>query len=118
MQKNIANKNSKENKDIKANKKEEEDDMQLNIIGNIPNKVKEEVESESDSEEEDIKNIKSENLNVLNDPEHQDIFDSESTFKSIGVSFKLHYSIFILTNFSFLSKRAYNKLYSFKAIMI
>ncbi len=89
MKKNIANKISKENKDVIANKKEEDDDMQLNIIGNIPKKAKEEVESDSDSEEEDLKNVKVENLNVLNDSEQQDIFDSEATFKSIGVSFLL-----------------------------
>lgn len=88
MQKNIANKNSKEDKDRKISmKEEEEDDMQLNIVGNLPKNKKEEAESDdSDSEEEDRKNIKNDNLNVLKDSEHQDIFDSEATFKSIGVS--------------------------------
>ena len=94
MQKNIANKNSKENRDKKAIKTEEEDDMQLNIIGNLPKNTKEEVESDSDSEEEDTKNVKSDKLNVLNDSEHQDVFDSEATFKSIGVIFLFYNFIF------------------------
>jgi len=90
MQKNIANKNSKENKVKKVNKTEQEDDMQLNIIANVPKNNKETIESDSDSEEDETKkNIKNENLNVLNE-EHQDIFDSEATFKSIGVSFILN----------------------------
>ncbi len=86
MQKNIANKNSKENKDKKAHKREE-DDMQLNIIGNVPKNTNEEIESDSDSDEENRKNIISDNLNNLIDSEQQDIFDSDATFKSIGVSF-------------------------------
>ena len=89
MQKNIANKNSKENKVKKVNKTEQEDDMQLNIIANVPKNNKETIESDSDSEEDETKNIKNDNLNVLNE-EHQDIFDSEATFKSIGVSFILN----------------------------
>jgi hypothetical protein len=88
MQKNIANKKLKESKDSKSNnKQQEEEDMQLNIVGDVTRSKKEEAESDSDSEEEDRKNVKSDSLNTLHESEHQDIFDSEATFKSIGVSF-------------------------------
>lgn len=91
MQKNIVNKSKERNfKKIVKNQVEEED-MQLNVIGNVSENIKENSEIESDSEEEDLEIIKTQNLQASNESYNQDIFDSESTFKSIGVNY-----IFIL----------------------
>ena len=85
MQKNISKTN------IKKKETEEEDDMQLNIVQN--NKPKNISESEDESEnDENIKKDKSENnpeKKSLGDLD-QDIFDSDQTFKSIGVSLKIY----------------------------
>ncbi len=69
--------------------------MQLNINSNTPKNKKEISESDSDSEDENIKTIKNENLNVLNDSEHQDVFDSDATFKTIGVNNMILFNILI-----------------------
>lgn len=87
MQKNIENKKHLKEKiqQKKVQKEKEDDDMQLNTVAKVPINKNQESESESDSEDENIEKIKNENLNALNELGNQDIFDSNATFKTIGV---------------------------------
>lgn len=87
MQKNIPNKSSqKVLSDKKASKPKEEDDIQLNLISKPEKTVESDSSEESDDEEQNSNKFKADNLGTYNENENQDIFDSNNTFKSIGVN--------------------------------
>jgi len=86
MQKNIDNKSKERNLQKKKKDQVEEEDIQLNVVENDSYNLKNNFEIESDNGSEDLNGIIKQNLQASNESYNQDIFDSEATFKSIGVN--------------------------------